>query len=108
MNTPTDPTPAPTNASVISTDAQIALGAVGTILEVLIPGGAVAGIGISTIISVAKGVAQGIPAIVAAYEDIRAAIDGQQPPTQAQLLALKAAVDAGDDEIQAAAQQPGT
>lgn len=93
-----------TNASALSADAQAILGAVGTVLGALVPGGVIAGVTISTITSIAQGVVQGVPEIVTAYEDIKAAIDGGAPPSEAQLLALKAAVDAADDKLQKAAK----
>ncbi len=84
-----------------NTTTATAIETIGTLLAALVPGGAIAGIAISTLTAVAKGVAAGIPEAVAAYGDIKAALDGAAPPTPAQLAALKAAADTADARLQA-------
>ena len=86
--------------STILADVENGLAVVGTIIEGLIPGGQIAGIAIDDVINLAKSVIAGAPAAVAAFNDLKAAVDGGSAPTPAQITALKAAVDTGDDQIQ--------
>jgi hypothetical protein len=73
---------------------------IATLAETLDPQFAIAGFTLQELEAAAQGIADGVPAVQAALADIEAAATGGTPPTPAQLLALKAAIDADDDKIQ--------
>jgi len=96
-----------TNISGIVGTAEEVIDAAGTILSALLPGGMIGSFTISQIVAILNGIASGVPEIVAAYNDIKAAVDGQAAPTGEELAALQASVDAEDNVIQADAAEIG-
>jgi hypothetical protein len=88
------------------TDQELALvkqgiSLAGTVLGVIVPGGQIAGFAVNEVVSVAEGLADSAPSVVAAFNDAKAAADGGAAPTPEQIAALKASVDAADDTLQA-------
>lgn len=81
-------------------EAQKLVNIIGTLAMSVAPGVTIAGFTFAEIAALAEGVAAGIPEIIAAVDSIKAAANGGAAPTPEQLLALKAAIDAGDDQIQ--------
>jgi hypothetical protein len=83
--------------TTIATVVKIA----GEVATAFLPGGAIiAGLTVPDMIGVISGIANGLPDVIAAYEAIKAAVDGGAAPTPTDLAALKAALDAADDAVQ--------
>lgn len=102
MTNPSTPAPAAAPAAATGFDWTQLFTIIGTVAAAIAPGAVLGGFTIAQILSIAKGVYDGVPSIVAAYHDIENAVNGGAKPTPEQLLALKAAVDANDANIQAA------
>jgi hypothetical protein len=81
-------------------DQAVAL--VGTIASALAPQATVAGLSLSTVVGIAKGVAQEIPAAIQAVEDIKATVASNTAPTDEQWAAWNAAADSAHAAAQAA------
>ena len=92
-------------ADGVLTDVASGVEVLGTIVGAFVPGGQIAGIAITDLVKLAQSVVAGAPAAIAAFNDIKAAASGGAAPTDAQIAAVKAAVDAGDDQIQKDVQQ---
>ena len=89
-----------TPIDAITRDAETVISAAGTVLLALLPGGMIGSFTISQFVAILNGIASGVPEIVAAYNNIKAAVDGEAAPSGADLAALQAAVDAIDNQIQ--------
>lgn len=85
----------------IINDVEVGISAVSGVILAINPAFTLAGLGIAEIASIASAAVKGAPEVIAALSEIKAAWSGGAAPTAEQFAALKAAVDAADDQLQA-------
>ncbi len=89
------------NADTLATIEKV-VGIAGEVAAAFIPGGSlIAGLSVSDITGTISGIAKGLPDVISAFGTIKAAVTGGAAPTPEALAALKAALDAADDALQA-------
>lgn len=100
----TDPAQTDTTTTILN-DAKQGVALIAGIMETLSPQAALAGFTIDELSNLAEGLIDGVPAIVAAWNSVKAAHAGGAAPTNDQITALKAAIDADDDALEEEVQQ---
>lgn len=90
-----------TSGDATRTAVKTGISALAAVASVLLPGGALAGFTIEELSSLALSLVDAEPGVVAAWEDFKRASSGGAAPTPEQRQALKTAIDAADDNLQA-------